>query len=76
MENRLAELGRRLLTLLRHGQFDADLEEEMRLRRSCHHILKAFHRDSTLHGGGDGLSADSTVRSRDIRSHERTVSAR
>jgi hypothetical protein len=47
MENRLAELGRRLLTLLRRGQFDADLEEEMRLHRSCRHILKAFHGDST-----------------------------
>jgi hypothetical protein len=45
------EFGRRLLTLLRRGRFDTDLEEEMRLRRSCHHILKEFHRDSTLHGG-------------------------
>ncbi len=44
------EFGRRLLTLLRRGQFDADLEEEMRLHRSCHHILKAFQGDSTLHG--------------------------
>jgi hypothetical protein len=29
----LAELGRRLLMLLRRGQFDADLEKEMRLHR-------------------------------------------
>jgi predicted permease len=33
MENKLAELGRRLLTFLRRGQFDADLKEEMRLHR-------------------------------------------
>jgi hypothetical protein len=33
MENKLAELGRRLLMLLRRRQFDRDLEEEMRLHR-------------------------------------------
>lgn len=69
------EFGRRLLTLLRRGRFDTDLEEEMRLRRSRHHILKAFRGDSALRGGGDGLSADSTVRLRDVHSHERTVDA-
>jgi hypothetical protein len=45
------EFGRRLLTLLRRGRFDTDLEEEMRLRRSRHHILKAFRGDSALRGG-------------------------
>ena len=40
---------RRLSMLFRRGQFDADLTEEMRLHRSCRHILKAFHRDSRLH---------------------------
>ena len=29
----LAELGRRLLMLLRRSQFDTDLDEEMRLHR-------------------------------------------
>jgi len=33
MENKLAELGRRLLMLLRRRQFDAELAEEMRLHR-------------------------------------------
>jgi hypothetical protein len=33
MENKLAELGRRLLMLLRRRRFDADLEEEIRLHR-------------------------------------------
>jgi hypothetical protein len=41
------EFGRRLRMFFRCGQFDADLEEEMRLHRSCRHILKAFHGDST-----------------------------
>ena len=41
---------RRRSMLFRRGQFDADLEEEMRLHRSCPHILKAFHGDSALHG--------------------------
>jgi predicted permease len=33
MQNRLAELGRRFLALFHRGQFDADLDEEMRLRQ-------------------------------------------
>jgi putative ABC transport system permease protein len=33
MENKLGELARRLFMLLRRGQFDADLDEEMRLHR-------------------------------------------
>src|SRR5690349_1591044 len=33
MGDKLTELGRRLLMLIRRGQFDADLEEEMRLHR-------------------------------------------
>ena len=33
MENKLAELGMRLWMLLRRRQFDADLEEELRLHR-------------------------------------------
>jgi len=33
MENKLAELARRLLMLLRRGRFDADLREEMLLHR-------------------------------------------
>ena len=33
MENKLAQLGRRLLMLLRRRQFDAELAEEMRLHR-------------------------------------------
>ncbi len=33
MENKVAELGRRLLALFHRGRFDADLEEEMRLHQ-------------------------------------------
>jgi putative ABC transport system permease protein len=33
MKNKLAELARRLWALFRHGQFEADLEEEMRLHQ-------------------------------------------
>jgi putative ABC transport system permease protein len=33
MENKLAELGRRLLMLVRRSKFDAELQEEMRLHR-------------------------------------------
>jgi hypothetical protein len=33
MDDKLAELGRRLLILLRRRQFDSDLKEEMRLHR-------------------------------------------
>jgi predicted permease len=33
MKNKLAELGRRLVALFRRGQFDTDLEEEMRLHQ-------------------------------------------
>jgi predicted permease len=33
MKNKLAEVGRRLVALFHHGQFDANLEEEMRLHQ-------------------------------------------
>ena len=33
MKNKLTELGRRLMALFHRGQFDADLEEEMRLHQ-------------------------------------------
>jgi predicted permease len=33
MKNKLAELGRRLMALFHRGQFDADIEEEMRLHQ-------------------------------------------
>jgi hypothetical protein len=33
VRNKLAELGRRFMALFRRGQFDADLEEEMRLHQ-------------------------------------------
>ena len=33
MKNKLAEIGRRFMALFRHGQSDADLEEEMQLHQ-------------------------------------------